>query len=196
MAGTPSTIPACSKPHPAWPWALPGSQGQPQILWKNFARASPPSQERVSAVFNLNSPSLSMKTFPILLSLQFLMRSPSPAFMQLLQILGGAVRSPQNLLFFGLNSPKFLTNHGQVHTSGSTSAPLLTAFLVQASQPCTNSTSNQPGMCQIHRNRANPSVPKSFCPTQKAGVESAGFRLCGCKEHSNLEGVQTQPSPC
>uniref|UniRef100_A0A8D2N6C7 TIAM Rac1 associated GEF 1 n=1 Tax=Zonotrichia albicollis TaxID=44394 RepID=A0A8D2N6C7_ZONAL len=32
MAGAPSTIPGCSKPHPARPWALPGIQGQPQLL--------------------------------------------------------------------------------------------------------------------------------------------------------------------
>ena len=31
--GTPSTIPGCSNPNPAWPWALPGLQGQPQLLW-------------------------------------------------------------------------------------------------------------------------------------------------------------------
>ena len=32
-AGTPSTIPGCSKPQcPTWPWTLPGIQGQPQLL--------------------------------------------------------------------------------------------------------------------------------------------------------------------
>ncbi|NWT99146.1 KSR2 Kinase, partial [Urocynchramus pylzowi] len=30
-AGTPSTVPGCSQPHPAWPWALPGMQGQSQL---------------------------------------------------------------------------------------------------------------------------------------------------------------------
>ncbi|XP_071293362.1 thrombospondin-type laminin G domain and EAR repeat-containing protein isoform X1 [Agelaius tricolor] len=40
-AGTPSTVPGCSKPCPAWPWALPGIQGQPQLLWAPCARASP-----------------------------------------------------------------------------------------------------------------------------------------------------------
>jgi len=29
-AGTPSTRPGCSKPHPTWPWTLPGT-GQPQL---------------------------------------------------------------------------------------------------------------------------------------------------------------------
>jgi len=29
-AGTPSTRPSCSRPHPAWPWTLPW-RGQPQL---------------------------------------------------------------------------------------------------------------------------------------------------------------------
>jgi len=41
-AGTPSTRPGCSEPHPTWPWTLPG-RGQPQLLWATWARASPPS---------------------------------------------------------------------------------------------------------------------------------------------------------
>ena len=40
---TPSTRPACSKPHPAWPWTLPG-RGHPQLLWASCASASPPSE--------------------------------------------------------------------------------------------------------------------------------------------------------
>ena len=43
-AGTPSTTPGSSKPHPAWPWTLPGIQGQPHLLWAPCARACPPSQ--------------------------------------------------------------------------------------------------------------------------------------------------------
>jgi len=39
-AGTPSTRPGCSKPHPAWPSALPG-RGHPQLLWATCASASP-----------------------------------------------------------------------------------------------------------------------------------------------------------
>uniref|UniRef100_A0A8C9NF49 Ectonucleotide pyrophosphatase/phosphodiesterase 7 n=1 Tax=Serinus canaria TaxID=9135 RepID=A0A8C9NF49_SERCA len=43
--GTPPTVPGCSQPQcPAWPWALPGIQGQPQLLWAPCARACPPSQ--------------------------------------------------------------------------------------------------------------------------------------------------------
>ena len=30
-AGTPATRPGCPKPHPAWPWTLPG-MGHPQLL--------------------------------------------------------------------------------------------------------------------------------------------------------------------
>ncbi|CAN8186542.1 unnamed protein product, partial [Coccothraustes coccothraustes] len=45
MAGTPPTVPGCSQPQcPAWPWALPGIQGQPQLLWAPWARACPPCQ--------------------------------------------------------------------------------------------------------------------------------------------------------
>uniref|UniRef100_A0A803WEB2 NRAS proto-onco, GTPase n=6 Tax=Passeriformes TaxID=9126 RepID=A0A803WEB2_FICAL len=37
MAGTPSTVPGCSQPQrPAWPWALPGIQEQPQLLWSSW----------------------------------------------------------------------------------------------------------------------------------------------------------------
>ena len=42
-AGTPSTRPGCSKPHPAWPWTLPG-RGHPQLLWTTCSSASAPSQ--------------------------------------------------------------------------------------------------------------------------------------------------------
>ncbi|NWT75238.1 ATS10 metalloproteinase, partial [Prunella himalayana] len=49
-AGTPSTIPGCSKPQcPAWPW--PGIQGQPQLLWAPCARACPPSQGTIPAQY-------------------------------------------------------------------------------------------------------------------------------------------------
>ena len=42
-AGTPSTRPGCSKPHPTWPWTLPG-RGHPQLLWATCSSASPPSE--------------------------------------------------------------------------------------------------------------------------------------------------------
>jgi len=32
-AGTPSTRPGCSKPHPTWPGTLPGRR-HPQLLWQ------------------------------------------------------------------------------------------------------------------------------------------------------------------
>uniref|UniRef100_A0A8D2NIE2 Protein Wnt n=1 Tax=Zonotrichia albicollis TaxID=44394 RepID=A0A8D2NIE2_ZONAL len=38
MAGTSFAVAGCSKPCPAWPWALPGIQGQPQLLWAPCAR--------------------------------------------------------------------------------------------------------------------------------------------------------------
>ena len=45
-AGTPSTRAGCSKPHPTWPWALPGL-GQPQLLWAPCASASAPHREEL-----------------------------------------------------------------------------------------------------------------------------------------------------
>jgi len=38
-AGTPSTRPDCSEPHPTWPWALLG-RGHPQLLWATCSSAS------------------------------------------------------------------------------------------------------------------------------------------------------------
>ena len=41
--GMPSTRPGCSKPHPTWPWTLPGME-HPQLLWATCSSASPPSE--------------------------------------------------------------------------------------------------------------------------------------------------------
>jgi len=41
-AGTLSTRPGCSKPHPTWPWTLPG-KGHPQFVWATCSSASPSS---------------------------------------------------------------------------------------------------------------------------------------------------------
>jgi len=40
---TPSTTTGCSKPHPTWPWTLPG-RGHPELLWATSSSASPPSE--------------------------------------------------------------------------------------------------------------------------------------------------------
>ena len=48
-AGTPSTRPGCSKPHPTWPWTLPG-MGHLQPLWATCSSTSPPSQGRISSL--------------------------------------------------------------------------------------------------------------------------------------------------
>lgn len=45
-AGTLSTCPGCSEPHPPWPWKLPG-MGHPWFLWAACSNASPPSQYRI-----------------------------------------------------------------------------------------------------------------------------------------------------
>ncbi|NWH97249.1 KSR2 Kinase, partial [Tichodroma muraria] len=49
--GTLSTVPGCSKPCPTWPWAIPGIQGQPQLLWAPCARACPPSQGTIPSQY-------------------------------------------------------------------------------------------------------------------------------------------------
>uniref|UniRef100_A0A8C5JLH8 [histone H3]-lysine(9) N-methyltransferase n=1 Tax=Junco hyemalis TaxID=40217 RepID=A0A8C5JLH8_JUNHY len=55
-----------STPCPAWPWALPGIQGQPQLLWALCARACPPSQGRIYFIYLiLNFLSFSLKPFPV-----------------------------------------------------------------------------------------------------------------------------------
>uniref|UniRef100_A0A674HRL8 Kinesin motor domain-containing protein n=1 Tax=Taeniopygia guttata TaxID=59729 RepID=A0A674HRL8_TAEGU len=62
---SPPTVPGCSQPCPAWPWALPGIQGQPQLLWAPVPRpAHPPSQEFLPQI--PSSPALwQWKPFPL-----------------------------------------------------------------------------------------------------------------------------------
>ena len=55
-------------------------------------------------ISNLNLPSFSLEPFPLVLSLHPLVKSPSPSFLQPLQALADALRSPQSLLFSRLNS--------------------------------------------------------------------------------------------
>uniref|UniRef100_A0A803VS12 Urea transporter n=1 Tax=Ficedula albicollis TaxID=59894 RepID=A0A803VS12_FICAL len=71
-AGTPSTVPGCSKPHP---WALPGIQGQPQ-LWAPCARACPPSQPAIPSQYPIHRCPLALGAIACVLSLHAL--SPVP----------------------------------------------------------------------------------------------------------------------
>jgi len=61
-------------------------------------------------ISNLNLPSFSLKTFPLVLSLHALAKSPSPAFLQdPFRYRNGAIRSPHSLLFSRLNSANSLS---------------------------------------------------------------------------------------
>ncbi|XP_058690267.1 MAPK-interacting and spindle-stabilizing protein-like [Poecile atricapillus] len=61
---------------PAWPWALPGIQGQPQLLWAPCARACPPCQGTIPAPNPIQPCPLALGAIPWLLALQPL--SPVP----------------------------------------------------------------------------------------------------------------------
>ena len=108
-AGTPSTRPGCSKSHPAWPWTLPG-RGQPQLRWDNlFQCLTSLIVKNFFLISSLNLPSFTLKTLPLVLSLQALVKSPSPAFLQApLRYWKAALRSLHSLLFSRLNSPNSL----------------------------------------------------------------------------------------
>jgi len=102
--GTPSTRPGCSKSRPAWPRALPG-RGQSQLLWAAWARASPPSEGRIS--------SLSISSLFQLEAITPCPITPCPCKNPSSRSLAGPFRywqaalwSPQSLLFSRLNSPK------------------------------------------------------------------------------------------
>ena len=110
-AGTPSTRPSCSKPHPAWPWTLLGT-GHLQLLWATCSSVSPPPfiLKNFFLISGLNLPSFSLKPLPLVLSLHALVKSSSPAFLQApSRYRKAAVRSPQSLLFCRLNSPNSLS---------------------------------------------------------------------------------------
>ncbi|KAK4828311.1 hypothetical protein QYF61_025323 [Mycteria americana] len=99
--GTPSTRPGCSKPHPTWPQTLPG-MGHTQLLWATCSSVSPPSLvKNFFLISNLNLPSFSLKPLSLILSLHFLIKSPSPAFLYW----KASRRSPWSLLSSGLNNP-------------------------------------------------------------------------------------------
>jgi len=80
-AGTPSTRPGCSKPHPTWSWTLLG-RGQPQLLFGNLCQClTTPLVKNFFLIFSLNLPSFSLKPLPLVLSLHAVVKSPSPALL-------------------------------------------------------------------------------------------------------------------
>ena len=61
MAGTPSTIPGCSKPRPTWPCTFPGIQGHPQLLRQPVPGSQHPYSKKICLLIsNLKVPSLDL----------------------------------------------------------------------------------------------------------------------------------------
>ena len=97
-----SARPGCSKPHPTWPWTLPG-RGHPQLsclttlIVKNFF-----------VVSNLNLPSLSLKSLFLVLSQQALLKTSLSSFsIGPIQVLEGCYKvSPQSSLLHA-EEPQF-----------------------------------------------------------------------------------------
>jgi len=89
--------------------------------------------KNVFLISSLNLPSLSLKPLLLVLPLQALVKSPSPALWQPLQALAAALRSPCSLLFPRLNSPSSPSLSSQQRGSspqiiaGASSSPAPTA---------------------------------------------------------------------
>jgi len=78
-ARSPTIGPGCPEPHPAWPWMPPG-MGHPQPPWATCSSVSPPSVwKNFLLISNLNLPRLSLKPFPLVLSLSTLANSCPPS---------------------------------------------------------------------------------------------------------------------
>lgn len=77
-AGTHSTTPGFSKPHPIWPWTLPGME-HPQLLWVTCSNVSL-SQWRISSQYLMYTYSVSVWSH--YLSTYALAKSPSPRTME------------------------------------------------------------------------------------------------------------------
>lgn len=96
-AWTPPIRSDSSRPHPPWLWALPGL-GHPQRPRETRSSVFPPSQKKSLLIFNSNFPSCNF--YPLLLLYHYSPWAESTLVsLWDLQILGGAMRSPQNLLF-------------------------------------------------------------------------------------------------
>jgi len=78
-AGSPTSSPGCPEPHPAWPRMPPG-MGHPQPPWATCSCVSPLSGwKNFLLISNLNLPCLSLKPFPLVLSLSTLVNSHPPS---------------------------------------------------------------------------------------------------------------------
>jgi len=95
-AGSPTTRPGCPEPHPAWPW-MPPWMGHPQPPWATCSSVSPPSVRKIYLLIsNLNLPCLSLRPFPLVLSLSTLVNSCSPSCLYApFKYWKAAMRSPQ-----------------------------------------------------------------------------------------------------
>jgi len=106
--GTPTSRSGCSEPGPAWPWMSQGLGFSPH-LWATCSSTSP-SYFKKLLMCNLNLPFSSLKPFPLVLSLQTLLRILPLSFLQpLFKYWKAANRSAQSLSFSRLNSPSSLS---------------------------------------------------------------------------------------
>ena len=80
-AVTPSNGPGCSKPHPTWPWTLSRSGASTTSLGNLFQCLTTLRVKTFFLMSNLNLPSFSLNSLPLVLSLYALVKSPSPAFL-------------------------------------------------------------------------------------------------------------------
>ena len=77
-AGTPLPSSGCPGSHP-WLWVPPG-MGHPQFSGKQCQGLTTLWVKNFLLISNLNLPSSSLKLLPLVIALQFLIKSPSPAF--------------------------------------------------------------------------------------------------------------------
>ena len=74
-AGSSTTTPGCPEPHPAWPW-MPPWMGHPQPPWATwFQCVTTLWVKNFLLISNLSLPCLSLKPFPLVLSLYTLVNS-------------------------------------------------------------------------------------------------------------------------
>ena len=75
-AGSPVTRPGCPEPYPDWPWMPPG-MGHPQPPWATCSSVITLCVKNFLLISNLNLSYLSLKPFPLVLSLSDHVKSHS-----------------------------------------------------------------------------------------------------------------------
>ena len=106
-AGSPTTRPGCPEPHPAWLWMPPG-MGHPQPPWATCSSAPPLFVwKNFFLLSNLNLLCLSLRPFPLVLSLSTLVNSCSPSCICSLQVLEGHNEISPELSLFQAKQAQF-----------------------------------------------------------------------------------------